>query len=187
MTKYSNKYKYSRRRRRSAFTLVELLMALAITAMLIAATSVAFDAALRSYEANQEQGLASLAARNVLQQLCREVRSAHNDPDTPIIVSTDGTECSFVDVADETIVYSYDADLRQLLVNINGGDNWYVFLDGVDPIAPGEPIFATFPPTAEGFELGIVGRIAIRFTIEREQARYPVYASVVPRNVALQN
>ena len=186
MLQYPPKYRYRPRHRTSAFTLVELLMALAITAMLIAATSVAFDAALRNYEANQQQGLAGLAARNVLQQLCREIRSAHNDPDNPIVITTDGTECSFVDAADEVIVYSYDPELHQLLVNINDTDDWYVFLDGIWPIAPDEPIFSEFAPTNEDFDPAVVGRIAIRFRLQRDQASYPVYASVVPRNIVLQ-
>lgn len=176
------------RRSVSAFTLTELLIALTITALLLTATSVAFDAALTSYQSNQQMSLAGLAVRNVLNQMSTTMRSAWNDPayDT-IDVSNGGTQCSLVDSEGRVIIYRYVADSHQLEMNIDGADTWHVLLDGVWPCTANDMIFTAHEPTDSHFEDGTVGCIDIRFVVQREDISQPVAASIVPRNILYRN
>ena len=165
-------------------SLVEILVALAITALLLAATAAAFDAALSSYRINHDLSMVSMSTRNCLYQMTGTIRSAWNDPAVDTIeVNTDGTECSLVDAAGRDIIYRYDAGAGQLQVNVDGGADWYVFLDNVQPVVAGEPIFSTAAPQGGDFPAGTVGKVEIKFKTERGSARWTVSAAAVPRNV----
>ncbi len=173
-----------RRRRCRGLSLVEILISLAITALLLIATATAFDAALKSYKANHDLAMVSVSARNSLHQMCSLMRSAWNDPDVATIdVSTDGTECSFTDASDRDIIYRYDADQQRMEVNLDGSADWYVLMENVVPIEEGEHIFASSPPLVEGFAPGTVGRLEVRFKVNQCNASRPVSMAVVPRNV----
>jgi prepilin-type N-terminal cleavage/methylation domain-containing protein len=65
-----------RRRTRSAFTLVEALVTLAILAVLLAALGSAVYAAMESFRENQRIATASQTARGLLQRMMREIRTA---------------------------------------------------------------------------------------------------------------
>jgi prepilin-type N-terminal cleavage/methylation domain-containing protein len=63
-----------RRSRRSGMGMVELLVALAISATLLTATAVAVDAAFKAYEVNQEQAVLMSKARVSLSFLTTNIR-----------------------------------------------------------------------------------------------------------------
>ena len=173
-----------RRSRAAGMTIVELLLALSICALMLAAVGVAFDAALKSYSANQDRALAGRSARNVLNMMAGTLRSAWNDPCTsPITVSVDGDECSFVDAEGRSVVYTYDTDESQLQMSIDGGANTYVLMDGVSPVAEGEPIFTAWDPDDPVFPAGVVGQIDVRFQVQHGDTIYPVATAIVPRNI----
>lgn len=177
-----------RRRRCRGLSLVEILISLAITALLLIATATAFDAALTSYKANHDMAMASVSARNSMHQMCSLMRSAWNDPEVATInVNGDGTECSFTDASDRDIIYRYDADQNQMQINLDGAADWYVLMENIAPIAEGEQIFASSPPQAGDFEVGTVGRLEIRFKVNQCDATRPVSMAVVPRNVVYAN
>ena len=83
-------------RKRAGLSIVEMLLALSITAILLTATAAAFNAAFSSYKVNNELTTASMSSRNAVYQMCATIRSAYNDPADPntddIQVSSDGTE-----------------------------------------------------------------------------------------------
>jgi len=174
----------ARRRRCRGLSLVEILISLAITALLLIATATAFNAALNSYKANHDLAMVSISARNSLHQMCSLMRSAWNDPDVATIdVSSDGTECSFTDASDRDITYRYVADQKQMQINLDGAADWYVLMENVEPIEEGEHIFDSNPPLAGDFALGTVGCLEIRFKISHDEVSRPVSMAVVPRNV----
>ena len=181
------------RRRCTGLSLVEVLIALAIAALLMTAVAMAFDAAFTSYKVNHDIAMSNMAARNSLYQITSTIRSAWNDPqydigggvteDRGIYVNSDGTECSFIDATGREIVYRYDAAAQQLKVNIDSGSKWYVYMNNVSPVAAGTPIFAATEPVFAGFPPGTVGRVDIRFKVTEGTVAREVSASVVPRNL----
>ena len=88
--------------RTAGLSLVEVLISLAIVAMLLTATGIAFDAALKNYKINHDMASVSVSARNALYQMTSTLRSAWNldpgtDPNAAIYVATDGkraVQCS---------------------------------------------------------------------------------------------
>jgi len=173
------------RRRCAGLSLVEILIALSIAAMLLGATAVAFDAALTTYKANHDMAMASMGMRNCLYQMTSSIRSAWNDPDYDIIdVSTDGKEITFVDASGRHVTYQYDETNRQLKVNIAEiGAQWYVLLDNVFPVSVGDLIFTATEPDFGSFPAGTVGCVEIRFKRIEGDVTRGVSTAVVPRNI----
>jgi len=174
----------ARRRRRSGLSMVEILISLAITALLLTATAIAFDAALTSYKANHDISMVNVAARNAVHQITSTIRSAWNDPDFDTIdVSDDGTECALVDSTARHIIYRYAADSQQLQMNINNGEQWYVLIDNIQPISDDEPFFtATYADDAD-FAPGTVAQVEMRFIIGHGDVTRTIAAAAVPRNI----
>ena len=90
------------KRSQSGFTLVEVLISLAICAMLMAAVASAFNAAAMGYQENRDIYNALNNGRQALCRMTSELRTGYNvDPNDP------NTECSFVTSAGESITYRY--------------------------------------------------------------------------------
>lgn len=179
----SNK-KSNRFRRRTGLSIVELLLALSITAILLTATAAAFNAAFSNYKVNNELTTASMSSRNAVYQMCSTIRSAYNDPDDPnaavIEVSSDGTECSMVNADGRDTAYRYSNTVRKLQISIDGSQ-WYTMVENVDPVDNATPIFAAFDDPQ--FSPGTVGKIEICFKVTINGLANPISASAVPRNV----
>ena len=175
----------NRRRRRSAgMTLPELLVGLAIGALMLAAIATAFDAGLKSYAVNQDMTIAGRSARNVMNRMAGSIRSAWNDPAiNAIVISEAGDECSLLDADDREVVYWYDSEENELEMSIDDGENWHVLLRGVSELPGGEPIFSGSAPVNPDFAAGVIGRVDIRLQVQQGATIYPVCTSVVPRNV----
>jgi prepilin-type N-terminal cleavage/methylation domain-containing protein len=180
-------------RRRAGLSLVEILIALAIAALLLLATAMAFDGAFKSYKANHDMAMSSMTARNSLYQICSTLRSAWNDPlfdigggateDRGIYVNDDGTECSLIDSSGREVIYKYDTANQQLQVNLDNGAKWYVFINNVQPVTADMPIFAATELNLEGFNPGTISRVDINFRVLEDKTSRAVSAAVVPRNV----
>ncbi len=83
--------KRSIRMSRKAFSLVEVLIALTITATLLTATMAALDASFKSYKANSESASTNVVARIVMQRLTAMVRTGESFgpyPANPITTPT---------------------------------------------------------------------------------------------------
>lgn len=63
---------------RSGFSLVEVLIALTITATLLTATMAALDASFKSYKANSESAATNVVARIVMQRLTGMIRTGES-------------------------------------------------------------------------------------------------------------
>lgn len=83
--------KRSIRTSRRGFSLVEVLIALTITATLLTATMAALDASFKSYKANSESASTNVVARIVMQRLTAMVRTGESFgpyPANPITTPT---------------------------------------------------------------------------------------------------
>jgi prepilin-type N-terminal cleavage/methylation domain-containing protein len=114
-----------------AFTMVELLVALAITAVLLAAVAVAFNASIINYRENEDIFKAINSARQALTRTTNQLRTAYAvDPNAP------ANECTLLignppDI--NSITYKYDPTDNKLYLITNDDltDDDYLLCDNV--------------------------------------------------------
>jgi prepilin-type N-terminal cleavage/methylation domain-containing protein len=110
------------------FTIVELLMALAIGAMLLVAVAAAFNASAKNYQENEAIFKTINTARQALLRMTSQLRTSEGvdvDPNLPV------NECSFLTSAGEDITYQYrSADKKLYLITKSDGQE-YVLCDNV--------------------------------------------------------
>lgn len=117
----------SRRRRRAGLTIVEMLVSLAIVAMLLVATMLAIDASFKAYSAAVETASTQTATRLVIHRLLTLIRTstAHGplmaDPasDPPATLSGDTITSPYVELIDprgNSVRVEYRSKVQQLWV-----------------------------------------------------------------------
>ncbi len=111
---------------KTGFTIAELLLALAIASMLLAAVAVAFNASIINYRQNEDIFKVINSARQALFRMTSQLRTADAvDPDAP------NNECSFFTAAGEDITYEFrNADNKVYLIT-NSDAQEYVLCDNV--------------------------------------------------------
>jgi len=112
----------------TGFSLVEILLALVITAMLMAAVAVAFNASITNYKQNQNIFNNINSARQALYRITTQIRTANAvDPNAP------ANECSFFTSDGNDITYRYDnTDCKlYLMTNNNPSDPNYLLCDNI--------------------------------------------------------
>jgi len=111
-------------RSKTGFTIVELLLALAIASMLLAAVAVAFNASVINYRQNEDIFKAINNARQALFRMTTQLRTAkgvaHDAPDN---------ECTMLTALDDNITYRYNNGDNKLYLDKNG--NSYILCDNV--------------------------------------------------------
>ena len=110
------------------FTIVELLIALAITAILLAAVAVAFNASVTNYQENEKVFRVINNARQALSRITSQLRTANAvDPNSP------GNECALITAQGDDITYRYDSgdNTLYLITNDDLTDSNYVLCDNV--------------------------------------------------------
>jgi len=113
----------------AGFTLVEILMALAITAALLAAVAVAFNASVMNYDENEDIFKAVNSARQAVSRITTQLRTAQAvDPNAP------SNECTMITASGENITYRYDStsNTLYLITNDDPSDSDYVLCKSVD-------------------------------------------------------
>jgi prepilin-type N-terminal cleavage/methylation domain-containing protein len=179
---------------RSGFGLVELLISLAITALVLTATAMAFQSALQANEANMELHDAVVAARNTMEyvlRVCRTAESLSVQEGTPyagddINVTTGPTlvvELAAPDGAEsgDLVALRWDESAE------NTPLRYYRNLDTT-------PVVSTMLPSLEGltFEREIdqaiggelyTSRVIVTVTVRAGEALYTMSGSVAPRKV----
>ncbi len=165
-------------------TLIEILLAIVLMAILLTATAVTFDAAFKSYKVNNDLARTSTVSRNAVYQMCSVIRTAANSPDTALIlVNADGTSCCLVDSLGRDVIYAYDAVNKTLKVNIDSSDTWYIMARNIDPVDAVTPIFTAWDPLDDSLPAGTVGKVEIAFRASSCDASQIVTMSAIPRNV----
>ena len=112
----------------AAFTIVELLVALAITGILLAAVAVAFNASITNYRENEHIFKTINNARQSLFRITTQLRTGYwVDPNAP------NNECSFFTADDRDITYRFNNSDNKLYLITNDDllDDDYVLCDNV--------------------------------------------------------
>jgi len=115
-------------RYRAGFTVVELLLALAIGSMLLAAIAVAFSASIINYRENEDIFKAVNSARQALFRMTSQLRTADAvDPNAP------NNECTLITAGGDDITYRYNSGDNKLYLITNDDllDSDYVLCDNV--------------------------------------------------------
>lgn len=109
---------------KTGFTVVEILLVLAITGILLAAVAVALNASIINYRENEDIFKAVNSARQALYRVTTQLRTAAAvDPNSP------ASECTLITAGGDNITYRYDNGDNKLYLDSNG--NSYVLCDNV--------------------------------------------------------
>ncbi|MHC4643343.1 MAG: PulJ/GspJ family protein [Planctomycetota bacterium] len=156
-------------RYKNGFSIVELLIALAITAILMVAVAVAFSASMMSYRQNEDIFKAVNSARQALYRITTELRTATAvDPNGP------ANECSFITAGGQDITYEYrDTDSKLYLIT-NSDSQEYVLCDNVSAMT-----FTRETRTVEA--VTFVASVQVSMTVEIGDAERNVSAAAVIR------
>ena len=112
----------------NGFGIAELLIALAITGLLLAAVAVAFNASIINYRQNEDIFKAINSARQALFRMTTQLRTGYLvDPSAP------SNECSFYTAGGEDITYRFVGAENKLylITNDDLSDIDYVLCDNV--------------------------------------------------------
>jgi prepilin-type N-terminal cleavage/methylation domain-containing protein len=110
------------------FGIVELLVALAITAILLVAVAVAFNASVMNYTENEDIFKAVNSARQASYRITTQLRTANAvEPNEP------ANRCSFVTAGGEDLTFRFDPGENRLylITNDDSSDIDYVLCDNV--------------------------------------------------------
>jgi prepilin-type N-terminal cleavage/methylation domain-containing protein len=93
---------------RWGFTLAEVLISMAILAVLLTAVAAAFDASMKNYKDNEAISKTMNAARAALLRITNDIRTAHG-----VVVNAEHTECEIDTTRDgEAVTYRYWYDAK---------------------------------------------------------------------------
>ena len=115
-------------RYKTGFTVVELLLAIAIAGMLLAAVAVAFNASAANYRENEEIFKTINTARQALSRMTSQLRTAEAVDET-----APANECTLITAGGENITYRYDGAQNTLFLITNDDltDSDYVLCENV--------------------------------------------------------
>lgn len=156
---------------KSGFTVVELLISMAISAMLLASIAVAFNASIINFRENEDIFRAINSARQALCRITTELRTADAvDPNAT------GNECSMITAGGSDITYRYDSndDKLYLITNDDLSDDDYVLCDNV--------VTMTFTKNTavQGSQI-VVKSVQISMTVASDGIQQNVAAAAVVR------
>ena len=152
----------------SGFTIVEMLIALAITAILLTAIAVAFNASIINYTENQNIFKAINQARQALSRITTQVRTGMVDPNN----ISDQTRCKVLCADGSTVTYRYESGVQKLYLNTSGTD--HLLCDNVAAM--------TFKKD-NSTPTGDVKSVQISMTVVSGDVRQTVAAAAVVRKV----
>ena len=153
----------------TGFTIVELLLALAIASVLLAAVATAFNASIINYRENEDIFKTINSARGALLRITSQLRTADAvDPNSPV------NECTLITAGGDDVTYQYNnGDNKLYLIdNLSGSD--YVLCDNVTAMT-----FAKDTVIIEGIEK--VRSVQVSITVARGNAQRKISAAAVIR------
>ena len=113
---------------RHGFTMVELLIALAITSILLVAVTVAFNASIINFCENEDIFKTVNSARQALSRIINQLRTAQAvEPNSP------ANQCKLITANGDDITYQYDSAENKvyLVTNDDTSDSDYVLCNNV--------------------------------------------------------
>ncbi len=157
---------------KTAFTLIELMISLAIVCLILTAAGFAFDACIASYRANKDITDAVIKANQALARITTDLRSA-------IAVDTNSepnNQCALLTAGHNDIVYRFDrAAGRIYLIEDGGNGPSHILCDNVSS--------AHFDRTTalDAFGQTVVKNVQITLTIGSGNSAQNACAAVVIR------
>jgi len=153
------------------FTIVEVLVSLAVMAILLAAVAVAFNASIINYQENDDIFKAINSARQALFRITTQLRTADAvDPNSP------NNECFLITAGGEDITYRYNSADKKLYLITNdiSTDSDYVLCDNVAAMVFTKQIVIEGPLTK-------VKSVQISITVSSGNTQRTVSAAAVIR------
>lgn len=155
----------------AGFTIVELLIALAITGLILVAVAVAFNASVMNYQENQGVFKTINSARQAMTRMTTDLRTAQAvDP------TESADRCSLIKADGSDITYRYDSTDNKLylITNDDLSDSDYVLCENVT--------VATFQKDTETVDsVTHVKSVQISMTVESGNVQRSVAAAAVIR------
>jgi len=155
----------------TGFTIVELLLALAMASILLAAVATAFNASIINYRENEDIFKAINSARGALLRITSQLRTADAvDPNSP------ANECTLITAGGDDITYQYNNGDNKLylITNNNLSDPDYVLCDNVTAMT-----FTKDTVVIESIEK--VRSVQVSITVARGNAQRKISAAAVVR------
>lgn len=166
--------KKEKRKIRVGFTVVEMLVSIAIMGILLAAVAVAFDASVINYHQNRDIFKATSDVRGALLRITTQLRTAQ-----AVATSETNNQCSFLasDGANFTYLYVQADKKLYLVTNDDLSDSNYLLCDNVTAM--------TFTKTiGDNDGVSFVRAVQISITVECGQSQKTMSAaSVIRRNL----
>ena len=154
---------------RCGFTIVELLVALAIASILLAAVATAFNASIINYRENEDIFKAINSARGALLRITSQLRTADAvDPTSP------ANECTLITAGGDDVTYQYNNGDNKLYLIDNLSGSSYVLCDNVTAMS-----FAKDTVIIESIEK--VRSVQVSITVTRGNAQRKISAAAVIR------
>jgi prepilin-type N-terminal cleavage/methylation domain-containing protein len=166
------------RARGRGFTLIEVLIGLAISAILLAAVAVAFSGSLSSYRENEKMFWAVNNARQALTRMTTDLRTAgyHDGSDWYGVRSTDPNNvCRFRAPNQELMQYEYVANDNTLYLQNLTTDEQYVLCEDV--------VAATFMKTPASASPGEAVNVQISLTVRSDDYERTLSAAAMIRRM----
>lgn len=158
-------------RYKHGFTIIELLLALAITSILLVAVAVAFHASIMNYSENEDIFKAINSARQALFRITTQLRTA-----TAVDPNSTADACSFITADGNDITYQYNVGESKLylITNDDLSDSDYLLCNNVSDM--------TFSKTT-GVKDAVtyVKRVHISMTVASGDTQQTVSSSAVIR------
>ena len=153
----------------TGFTIVELLLALAIASILLATIATAFNASIINYRENEDMFKVINSARQSLFRITSQLRTADAvEPSAPV------NECTLITAAGDDITYQYNNGDNKLylITNDDLSDPDYVLCDNVTAMT------FTKTPTDDGTDCKSV---QISITVTRGNVERKISAAAAIR------
>ena len=164
---------------KTGFTIVEMLMALVILAMLMTAVAVAFDASVTNFQVNEGISKTMNTARAALLRITTELRTAQSVAVIGAGGDPDNTRCSLIASDGRNITYRYSPDEKILYLDDNTSGNSYALCRNVTGVTFNRALVPASSPAA-------VRNVRILLSVEDDHAKVSqtlAAAAVVRRNL----
>ena len=164
---------YRTRTFRTGFTIVEMLIALMIMAMLMTALAAAFNASMLNFKTNEDAFRVTNIARQALIRITTELRTAN-----AVAVSEPSSQCSIITAGNSDVTYKFDStdDTLYLITNDIAIDDDYILATGVTAM--------TFTKGVDPTDPGVIRNVQISMTVSANNFTKTIStAAVLRRNI----
>lgn len=154
---------------KKGFTIVELLVSLAITAVIMVSVAAALNASFDNYSENKKMYQAVNNARQALSRMTNQMRTALVDP----CGIADQSYCTLLLPDSSEVTYRYDSDAKKLYLNTSGTD--YLLCDNVSAMTFNKDTNGSVPPDVKS--------VVISMTVQAGDASQTLSAAAIIRKV----